>query len=66
MPSPSTSRRVRDQAEKDAIIRVLGRVNGNVTRAAELLGVSRPTLYDLLDKYNLRTDAAAQKLPVNE
>ncbi|MCW5619765.1 MAG: PEP-CTERM-box response regulator transcription factor [Burkholderiales bacterium] len=59
-------RRVRDQAEKDAIIRVLGRVNGNVTRAAELLGVSRPTLYDLLDKYNLRTDTAAQKLPVNE
>jgi len=59
-------RRVRDQAEKDAIIRVLGRVNGNVSKASELLGVSRPTLYDLLDKYNLRTDAAVQKLPVNE
>jgi len=59
-------RRVRDQAERDAIIRVLSRVNGNVSKAAELLGVSRPTLYDLLDKYNLRTDAAVQKLPVNE
>ena len=59
-------RRVRDQAEKDAIIRVLSRVNGNVSKAAELLGVSRPTLYDLLDKYNLRTDSAVQKVPVNE
>ena len=59
-------RRVRDQAEKDAIIRVLGRVNGNISKAAELLGVSRPTLYDLLDKYNLRTDIAGQKLSLNE
>ncbi len=59
-------RRVRDQAERDAIIRVLSRVNGNVSKAAELLGVSRPTLYDLMDKYNLRTDSSVQKLPVNE
>jgi two-component system NtrC family response regulator len=30
-------------------------VNGNVSKAAELLGVSRPTLYDLMEKYGLRT-----------
>lgn len=47
-------RRVRDEAEREAIVRVLGRVNGNISRAAELLGVSRPTLYDLMDKYGLR------------
>ena len=47
-------RRVRDQAERDAVVRVLSRVNGNVSRAAELLGVSRPTLYDLMEKYGLR------------
>ncbi len=47
-------RRVRDQAERDAVIRVLGRANGNISKAAELLGISRPTLYDLVEKYGLR------------
>jgi two-component system NtrC family response regulator len=47
-------RRVRDQAERETVVRVLSRVNGNVSRAADLLGVSRPTLYDLMEKYGLR------------
>jgi two-component system NtrC family response regulator len=47
-------RQVREQAEKEAVLRVLGRVNGNLSRAAEVLGVSRPTLYDLMYRFGLK------------
>ena len=47
-------RQVRDEAERNAVMRVLGRVNGNLSKAAELLGVSRPTLYDLMHRFGLR------------
>jgi two-component system NtrC family response regulator len=47
-------RQVRDEAEKSAVLRVLGRVNGNLSKAADLLGVSRPTLYDLMQRFGLR------------
>ena len=49
-----TLRQVRDDAERDAVVRVLSRVNGNMSRAAELLGISRPTLYDLLNRFGLK------------
>jgi len=45
---------VRDNAEKLAIVTALGRVNGNVVKAADLLGVSRPTLYDLMRRLGLK------------
>jgi two-component system NtrC family response regulator len=47
-------RRVRDDADRRAIVTVMGRVNGNVVRAAEVLGVSRPTLYDLMHRLGLK------------
>ncbi|GIX29485.1 MAG: hypothetical protein KatS3mg123_3366 [Burkholderiales bacterium] len=47
-------RQVRERAERDAVVRVLGRVNGNLSKAAQLLGVSRPTLYDLMHRFGLR------------
>jgi two-component system NtrC family response regulator len=47
-------RQAREDAEKRVIIAALGRVDGNVLRAAETLGLSRPTLYDLMHRYGLR------------
>ena len=47
-------RAVRDEAERQAVIRALGRTNGNVVQAASLLGVSRPTLYDIMNKFGLK------------
>ncbi len=47
-------RQVRDEAEKNAVLRVLGRVNGNLSKAADLLGVSRPTLYELIHRFGLK------------
>ncbi|MCG3189992.1 MAG: Regulatory protein AtoC [Burkholderiaceae bacterium] len=57
---------IRERAERDAVVRALGRANGNITKAAELLGVSRPTLYDLMARSGLRSagsDAQAQEAP---
>ncbi len=46
-------REARDQAERQAVVRAMGHVGGKIAQAAELLGVSRPTLYDLIKKFNL-------------
>lgn len=51
---PISLREVREKAEQEMLIRVLARVNGNVARAAELLGVTRPTLYDLMNRHGLK------------
>ncbi|MEO8545623.1 MAG: PEP-CTERM-box response regulator transcription factor [Betaproteobacteria bacterium] len=54
-PSESLDlRTIRDSAEKNAIVAALGRVNGNMVKAAEILGISRPTLYDLMHKLGLK------------
>ncbi|HQN12653.1 MAG TPA: PEP-CTERM-box response regulator transcription factor [Quisquiliibacterium sp.] len=47
-------RQVRDDAERQAVLKVMARVDGNIAKAAELLGISRPTLYDLLNRFGLR------------
>jgi two-component system NtrC family response regulator len=47
-------RRVREEAERSALLRAMGATRHNIAKAAELLGVSRPTLYDLLEKHGLK------------
>lgn len=45
---------VRTRVERQAIRQALSITDGNVSKTAELLGVSRPTLYDLMEKYGIR------------
>lgn len=47
-------RQAREEAERAAVLRAMAHTNGNIARAAEILGISRPTLYDLLNRFNLR------------
>ena len=47
-------REVRRTSETRAIKRALVYASGNISRAAKLLGVTRPTLYDLLEKYAIQ------------
>jgi len=50
---PFNLREVREQAESRAILRALARTDGNVSKTSELLGVTRPTLYNLMKKYGI-------------
>jgi two-component system NtrC family response regulator len=47
-------RQVREAAERQAVIAALARADSNIAKAAELLGVSRPTLYDLMHRLDIR------------
>jgi two-component system NtrC family response regulator len=47
-------RQARTRAERQAIVGALAIAEGNISKCAELLGVSRPTLYDLMEKYDMR------------
>lgn len=49
-------RHVRDEAERRAVVRVIARTNGNIAKAAEILGVSRPSLYDLMNRFGLKKE----------
>ena len=48
-------RQVREAAERQAIMQALQSCNFNMAQASRLLGVTRPTLYNLTDKYRIET-----------
>ncbi len=62
-PGPETLnlREVRRLAESKAIRVALMKAFGKITRAAEMLGVTRPTLYDLMNKYGLSAEGYTKR-----
>jgi two-component system NtrC family response regulator len=55
-PEGRALREVRADLEREAIQRALAKHKGNVTRTAAELGVSRPTLYGLIEKLGIARD----------
>jgi two-component system NtrC family response regulator len=53
---PFNLKEVRSKAEEQAVRQALTITEGNVSRAAELLGVTRPTLYDLMGRLGLKAN----------
>lgn len=60
-PESLNLREVRQRAESKAIRVALMKNFGNISRAAEQLGITRPTLYDLMNKYRLSADAYSKR-----
>ena len=54
LPEPLNLKAVRETADRTAIRHALSRAEGNISNTAKLLGISRPTLYDLLKSYDLQ------------
>lgn len=52
-------KQVREKADRAAISRALSVSNNNISQAAKQLGVSRPTLYDLLKLYDIKPNDGA-------
>ncbi|MAU42119.1 MAG: PEP-CTERM-box response regulator transcription factor [Kordiimonas sp.] len=52
-PEVLNLKQVREQADKRALKRAIATADGNISQAAKLLGVSRPTFYGLLKQYDI-------------
>ncbi len=51
---PFNLREVRETAERAATLRAWAHADHNVSRAADLLGVTRPTMYNLMKKFDIQ------------
>jgi two-component system NtrC family response regulator len=52
-PAPINLRAAREEVDRKVIRQALARSEHNISGAAKLLGISRPTLYDLMKQYRL-------------
>lgn len=53
-PMPLNLKEVREEADRRAVMRAMNHCNQNITDAANALGITRPTLYSLLEKLGLK------------
>lgn len=53
-PLPINLKAAREATDRRVIARALARSEGNISGTARLLGISRPTLYDLMKSYDLQ------------
>ena len=58
---PLNLRQIREEAERNAVLKAIARCNGNVAQAADLLGISRPTLYDLMNRLGLKSSRVGEQ-----
>ena len=49
----TTLREAREEVEREIVARALAENRGNISRTSRELGISRPTLYDLISRYGL-------------
>jgi two-component system NtrC family response regulator len=55
-------RQVRERAERGAIVQALQYCQFNMAQASRLLGITRPTLYNLTDKYRIETSSESPEV----
>ena len=61
--SPATLKEAREAVEKEVVQNALKRHQGKITSAALELGISRPTLYELMDKLGIERSARGNTEP---
>jgi two-component system NtrC family response regulator len=56
-PTATTLKEAREQLERELVVQALRRSGGKITGAANELGISRPTLYELMDKLGIQRES---------
>jgi two-component system, NtrC family, response regulator len=52
--SQGTLKEARQEFERDMVVRALRDNDGNISKTARAIGISRPTLYELMERHGLR------------